>query len=130
MPFETCEHCNISILSISSLDRHFLGQTLRGEVFERNEVVVVEEVRHSWHRGQENTVADWSQVKQGEYEEREQGADVEFDLPGINWVVVRSRLLVGHPCMQVVQSYVTQKTQPVDQEGRNKVDPSPSPVHR
>ena len=129
MPFETCEHCDISIISISSLDRHFPGQTLRGEVFERNEVAVVEEVRHSWHRGQENTVADWSQVKQGEYEEREQGADVEFDLPG-NWVVVRSRLLVGHPCMQVVQSFVTQKTQPVDQEGRNKVDPSPSPVHR
>ena len=47
---------------------------------------------------------------------------------------------MGHPCVQVVQSYVAQEPQPVDEEGGDEVDqpvdeeggdevdPSPSPA--
>ena len=93
-----------------------------------NKVAILENVGNSRHGRKQNTIARWSQVKQGENQDGEQGADIEVDLPGC-WVVVRSRLMVGHPFVQVVQSYVTQETQSIDPERRKKVDPSPSPVH-
>ena len=37
-------------------------------------------------------------------------------------VIARFRMLLDHPGVQVVQSYVDQKPQPVDREGCNKVD--------
>ena len=52
-------------------------------------------------------------MKQGEYWHNEQGAGIEVDVPGCR-VVVFSRVR-GDPCMQVVQSNVKQKPQPVDQ---------------
>ena len=94
-----------------------------------NEVTILENVGNSRHGRKQNTIARWSQVKQGENQDGEQGADIEVDVPAC-WVVVCSRLQLGHPCVQVVQSYVTQETEPVDQERCNKVDPGPSPVHR
>ena len=66
-------------------------------------------------------------MKQGENGGGEQNADIEVNLPGC-WVVVLSRM-EGDPLVKVVQSDVLQKPQPVDEEGADKVDPSPSQVH-
>ena len=66
-------------------------------------------------------------MKEGEYGGGKQAADIEVNLPG-RWVVVCSRM-EGDPLVEVVQSDVVQKPQPVDEEGGDKVDPSPSQVH-
>ena len=66
-------------------------------------------------------------MKEGEYGGGKQDADIEVNLPG-RWVVVCSRM-EGDPLVEVVQSDVVQKPQPVDEEGADKVDPSPSQVH-
>lgn len=90
-------------------------------------MAVLKNVGSSWHRGKQNSVMEWSQVKQGENGGGEQNADIEVNLPGC-WVVVLSRM-EGDPLVKVVQSDVLQKPQPVDEEGADKVDPSPSQVH-
>ena len=51
-------------------------------VEKRNEVAVLENMNHCWHRRKQNTKVDWSQVKQGEDEGREQNVDVEVDVLG------------------------------------------------
>ena len=66
-------------------------------------------------------------MKQGKYSGGEQGADIEVDVPGC-WVVLCSGM-EGDPRVKVVQSDVVQKPQPVDEDGADKVDPSPSQVH-
>ena len=84
-------------------------------------------MRHSGHRRKQNSKEEWSEVKKGEHCGNEQGAGVEVNVSG-SQVGVRSRV-VGDPGVQVIQSFVKQEPQPVDEEGDNKVDPSPSPVH-
>ena len=66
-------------------------------------------------------------MKKGEHCGNEQGAGVEVNVSG-SQVGVCSRV-VGDPGVQLVQSFVKQEPQPVDEEGDNKVDPSPPPVH-
>ena len=120
----------MSIVS-SGGHQHFPGQTLRRNLVDKwNKVAVLENMRHGWHRWKQNPKVDWSQMKQGENQSREHGVGVEVDVLG-RWVVVGSRLDLGqgHPCVEVVQSCITQKPQPVDEDRGNKVDPSPSPVH-
>ena len=98
---------------------------MRREVDKWNHVAVLENVSHSRHGGKENTVVERSEVKHREYGGGEQGADVEVGVPGRRVVVLRS---MGHPCVEVVLSYVAQEPQPVDEEGGNEVYPSPSPA--
>ena len=88
-------------------------------------MAVLENVSHSWQGRKQNTVVERSEVKHREYGGGEQGADVEVGVPGRRVVVLRS---MGHPCVQVVQSHVAQEPQPVDEEGGDEVDPSPSPA--
>ena len=68
---------NINILDIN--ERHFPGQTLRRKVHKWDEVAILEKMSYTRHGWKQNTVAEWLQVKQGENQEREQGADVEVD---------------------------------------------------
>ena len=108
--------------------RHLPGETLRRDVVhKRNEVAVLENMRHCWHRRKQNSMADWTKVKEGDNQDREQGADIEVDVPGC-WVVLCSGM-EGDPLVKVVQSDVVQKPQPVDEDGADKVGPSPSQVH-
>ena len=91
-------------------------------------MVVLENMRHSWHRGNQNSIDEWSEMKDSKYCGNEQGAGVEVDVPGCRVGVVPR--VEGDPSMQVIQSLVKQEPQPVDEDGENKVEPSPSPVHR
>ena len=90
-------------------------------------MAILEHVGDFWHGRKQDTIGERPQVNQGESQDREQGAGIEVGLPGC--LVVCSRLMVDYPSVQVVQSNFMQKTQPVDKEGRNEVDPSPSPVY-
>ena len=72
---------------------------------------------------------EWSKVKQDEYCGNEHGARIEVNVPGCQETLCSRRVIVGDPCVQVIQAFVKQESRPVDQEGDDKVDPSPSPVH-
>ena len=125
MPAETCEHCAINCQFSFLEQAHFPGQALRRDIHKRHHLAVLKNMHYSWHRGKQNSIDEWSEVKQGEQCSREQGGGIEVDVPG-NRVSV---WMVGEPCVQVIQSLVNQEPQPVDQEGDNKVDPSPAPVY-
>ena len=61
---------------------HFPGQALRRDIHKRHHLVVLKNMRHSWHWGKQNSIDEWSEVKQGEQCGREQGGGIEVNVPG------------------------------------------------
>ena len=80
MPAVTCEHCDSNLILVEQA--HFPGQALSRDIHKGHHLVVLKNMRHSWHRGKQNSIDEWSKVKQGKYCGNEQGAGIEVDVPG------------------------------------------------
>ena len=102
--------------------KYFPCEVLRGVLQDRHHLPLLKDMCSFWLVEKQDSVVERTEAEQGECDDNDQGADVEFQVPG-----ERDDLrLVCDPRMHLSQEKISQS---VEQKGGDKVDPSPFPVH-